>query len=319
MPVHAAAAALPDAARMSVYRGDAHTGELFHRFHSKQASMIHFTHAEIDHLITEDMPLHDETTRALDVPDVPGTLTYTARQPGVLAGLKPCLLMAQSLGLQAEPLAQDGAALLAQQPVLRLHGRAHALHVAWRQGMSVLEYLGGIASTTASMLRAARQVHPGIQLAATRKAFPGVRRWQQYAVLCGGGMVHRAGLSETILVFAQHQAFLPGLTVADIVRRAKAHSPEKFVMVEADDEAGALAAVHAGADGVQLDKMNPVQLGDLVPRLRQARSGRLVINAAGGIRVDNAAAYAATGVDILVTSHLYTAPAADYAAHMLAV
>jgi molybdenum transport protein len=106
--------------------------------------MIHFTHAEIDHLITEDLPLHDETTRALGVPDVSGTLTYVARQPGVLAGLKPCLLMAQHLGLRAEALAQDGSALQAQQPVLRLHGGAHALHVAWKQGMNVLEYLGGI-------------------------------------------------------------------------------------------------------------------------------------------------------------------------------
>jgi molybdenum transport protein len=219
--------------------------------------MIHFTHAEIDHLITEDLPLHDETTRALGVPDVSGTLTYVARQPGVLAGLKPCLLMAQHLGLRAEALAQDGSALQAQQPVLRLHGGAHALHVAWRQGMSVLEYLGGIASTTASMLRAARQANPQVQLASTRKAFPGARRWQQYAVLCGGGMVHRAGLSESILVFAQHRTFLPDLTVAELVQRAKTASPEKFVMVEADDEADALAAVHAGADGVQLDKMPP--------------------------------------------------------------
>ncbi len=282
--------------------------------------MIYFTHAEIDHLICEDLPLHDETTRALGLPDVPGTLTYSARQPGVLAGLKPCLQMAQSLGLRAEPLAQDGARLAAQQPVLRLHGNAHALHVAWKQGMNLLEYLGGIASATADLLQAARQANPGIQVAATRKAFPGARRWQQYAVLCGGGVVHLAGLSESILVFAQHRAFLPGVSVAELVARAKAASPEKFVLIEADDEADALAAVVAGADGVQLDKMLPEQLATLVPRLRQAsRASHLTLNAAGGIRLDNAAAYAATGVDILVTSSLYTASAADYAARMQAL
>jgi molybdenum transport protein len=94
-------------------------------------------------------------------------------------------------------------------------------------------------------------------------------------------------------------------------------SPEKFVLIEADDEADALAAVIAGADGVRLDKMTPAQLTALVPHLREARAGgHLTLNAAGGIRVDNAAAYAATGVDILVTSNLYTAPAADYAARM---
>jgi len=282
--------------------------------------MMYFTHAEIDQLITEDLPLHDETTRALAMPDVPGTLTFTARHTGVLAGLKPCLQMAQSLGLRAEPLAQDGASLAAQQPVLRLHGQAHALHVMWKQGMNLLEYLGGIASTTAALLHAARQTNPRIQVAATRKAFPGARRWQQYAVLCGGGMVHRAGLSESILVFAQHRAFLPGVSVAELVARAQAASPEKFVLIEADDEADALAAVQAGAHGVQLDKMLPEQLAALVPRLRQAsRVSHLTLNAAGGIRLDNAAAYAATGVDILVTSSLYTAPAADFAARMQAV
>lgn len=283
--------------------------------------MIHFSHAEIDHLITEDLPLHDETTRALGVPDVPGTLTYTARQAGVVAGIKPCVQMARHLGLVAEPLCPDGAAVAAMQPVLRVQGNAHALHTMWKQGMNVLEYLGGIATTTAHMLQAARLAHPAVQLAATRKAFPGARRWQQYAVLCGGGMVHRTGLSETILVFAQHRAFLPHLDVAELVRRAKAASPEKLVLVEAEDEADALAAVRAGADGVQLDKMPPPQLATLVPRLRLARAqsqshGHLTLNAAGGIRVDNATAYAATGVDILVTSNLYTAPAADYGAGM---
>jgi nicotinate-nucleotide pyrophosphorylase len=88
-------------------------------------------------------------------------------------------------------------------------------------------------------------------------------------------------------------------------------------LIEADDEADALAAVIAGADGVRLDKMTPAQLTALVPQLRQARTGgHRTLNAAGGIGVDNAAAYAATGVDILFTSNLHTAPAADYAASM---
>ena len=277
--------------------------------------MIHFTQAEIDHLILEDQPLHDETTRVIGMPDDAGSRTYVARQRGVVAGLRPCVQMARCLGLVAEPLLGDGAAVDAQQAVLRLHGTAHALHTAWKQGMNLLEYLGGIASTTAAMLQAARQVNPGIQVAATRKAFPAARRLQQYAVLCGGGVVHRAGLSETILVFAQHRAFMPEVSLQTIVERAKAASPEKFVLVEADDAADALAAVRAGADGVQLDKMAPPALAALVPELR-ALASHLTINAAGGIRPDNAASYAATGVDILVTSYLYTAPAADFAARM---
>lgn len=279
--------------------------------------MIHFSQAEIDHFILEDTPLHDETSRAIGLPNVKGSLTYVARQPGVVAGLLPCIQMARALGLTAEPLLEDGAVNEAGQAVLRLHGPAHALHVAWKQGMNLIEYLSGIAGTTAAMLKNARAVNPGVQIAATRKAFPGARRLQQYAVLCGGGVVHRAGLSESILLFAQHRAFLKDQALDAIVRRAKAASPEKFVLVESETATDAMAAASAGADAVQLDKMEPRALAEVVPQLRALRA-HLIISAAGGIRLDNAAAYAATGVNLLVTSNLYTACAADFAAHMRA-
>lgn len=173
---------------------------------------MYFTQADIDQLILEDLPLHDETTRALALPDGPGQLTYTARQAGVLSGLALPLRMAQSLdrNLRAEPLTTDGDAIASDQAVLRLHGNAHALHKVWKQGMNLLEYLSGIASTTAQIVSASRAVNPHIQVAGTRKAHPGVRKLQHYAVLCGGGMIHRAGLSETILIFAQHRVFCPG-------------------------------------------------------------------------------------------------------------
>lgn len=278
--------------------------------------MIHFTQAEIDQWILEDLPLHDETARVLGLPGTAGTLTYVARQPGVLAGMAPVVRLARTLGLQAEALAADGGPLQAGQPVLRLEGPAPALHAAWKQGMNLLEYLSGIASTTAAMVGAARAQNPAVQVAATRKAFPGARRLQQYAVLCGGGMVHRAGLSETVLVFAQHRAFLPALALGELVQRASNTCPEKFILVEADSPDDALQAAVAGADGVQLDKMQPPALAVLVPRLRALRP-HLTINAAGGIRPDNAAHYAATGVDVLVTSSLYTAAALDFGALMV--
>lgn len=279
--------------------------------------MIHFSQAEIDGLIQEDLPLHDETTRAIGMPDVPGTLSYLARQPGVVAGVAPCAQMARSLGLGVHSLVPDGEPVAAGQAVLQVQGRSHALHVLWRQGMNLIEHLSGIASATAAMLREARALQPHVQLAATRKAFPGARRLQQYAVLCGGGMVHRAGLSESLLVFAQHRHFMPDTALADLVRQARRASPEKFLLVEVVNAADALAAVRAGADGVQIDKMAPAALTPLVAELRALRPGQhLTVNAAGGIRQDNVAAYAATGADVLVTSHLYTAAAADYTAVM---
>ncbi len=134
-------------------------------------------------------------------------------------------------------------------------------------------------------------------------------------MLCGGGVVHRAGLSETILVFAQHRAFLPDLDLAALVARARAASAEKFVQIEAESAEEAVAAARAGADGVQFDKMAPERIAEVVPRLR-ALQPRIVICAAGGIRPDNAARYAASGADVLVTSNLYSARPADFGAVM---
>ncbi|WP_374407500.1 ModD protein [Hydrogenophaga sp.] len=277
--------------------------------------MMHFTQAEIDGFILEDLPVHDETVRAIRMPDLPGSLTYSARHGIVVAGVRPCVQLARSLGLEVEVLQPDGSVLASGGPVLRLHGRSHALHVAWKQGMNLLEHLSGVASTTAAMLGQARSVRPGVQLAATRKALPGSRRLLQYAVMCGGGTVHRAGLSESILLFQQHRVFIPDESVDELVRRARSNSPEKFVLVEASGVAEALLAADSGADGVQIDKMSPAALAGLVPRLRAIRP-ELVIAAAGGVRPDNVVAYAATGVDVLVTSSLYGAPPADFSAVM---
>ncbi len=279
--------------------------------------MLHFSQAEIDGWILEDLAVHDETSRALQLPRRAGVLDYVPREPGVLAGIAPCAALARALGLEAETLADDGDTLQPGRPVLRLRGPAPALHVAWKQGMNLLEHLSGIASATQRMLQAARTGAAAVQVAATRKSLPGARRLQQYAVLCGGGVLHRAGLSETILVFAQHRVFLGGLDIAALVARAKQASPEKFVLVEADGADAALQAARAGADGVQLDKVTPAQLAAWVPMLRAARE-QLVLVAAGGVRLDNAAAYAASGVDVLATSSLYAAPPLDFAAPMAA-
>lgn len=278
---------------------------------------MHVTHTEIDHWLLEDAPGHDETVHALDLPDQPGTLSYTPRQQGVVAGVQACAALARALGLQAQVLAGDGDAVGPGDTVLRLSGGAHALHLAWKQGMNLLEHLSGVATATASLVCLAQRAAPGVQVAATRKALPGARRWLQHAVRCGGGLVHRAGLSETVLVFEQHRVFLPGLGWPALVTLARSRSPEKKIAVEVATPEQALAAAQAGADTLQLDKFTPDALQPLVPRLRALAPGA-VLAAAGGIHAGNVAAYAATGVDVLVTSSLYHAPPLDFAARMAA-
>lgn len=281
--------------------------------------MMFFSQQEIDALILEDVPLHDETVRALAMPNVLGEMSIRAREAGVMSGMAVLVKMAKTLDCLVQVSIEDGESFELGELVVCVRGRAHDLHKLWKQGVCLLEYMAGVSSFTADLLTRARAVNPQVTLAATRKALPGSRKLLQQAVLHGGGMIHRAGLSETVLIFAQHRAFmLDGEDWQTMISRMKLSSPEKKIMVEAETEADALTIARLGADVLQLDKLTPAQLAELVPQIR-AISPHIRIGGAGGIRANNIADYAQSGVDVLVTSNLYKAPLCDFGVTMTAL
>lgn len=278
-----------------------------------------FSQHEIDALILEDLPLHDETVRALGMPNVRGEMSIRAREAGVMSGMRLLAKMASTLDCEAEVLIEDGESFDEGERVVCVRGRAHDLHKLWKQGVCLLEYMAGVATFTADLLAQARAVNANISLAATRKALPGSRKLLQQAVLHGGGVIHRAGLSETVLIFAQHRAFmLDDEDWASMIARMKLASPEKKIMVEAETAVDALTIASLGADVLQLDKLSAAELSDLVPQIK-ALAPNIKIGAAGGIRANNIADYAQSGVDVLVTSNLYKAPLCDFGVTMTAL
>ena len=278
-----------------------------------------FSQYEIDALILEDVPLHDETVRSLGMPNVRGEMMIHTREAGVMSGMRLLAKMARTLDCVAEVFVADGEDFESGELVIRVQGRAHDLHKLWKQGVCLLEYMAGVATFTADLLAKARTVNPNITLAATRKALPGSRKLLQQAVLHGGGMIHRAGLSETVLIFAQHRAFmLDGNDWHSMISRMKQASPEKKIMVEAETASDALLIAKLGADVLQLDKLSAAELKELVPQIK-AIAPHIHIGAAGGIRAHNIADYAAAGVDLLVTSNLYKAPLCDFGVTMTAL
>ena len=276
---------------------------------------MYFPQHEIDQILLEDTPLHDETSRALGLNDTLGKIEIRAREPGIVCGLRIAEKMARSLDLQYESDLQDGDPISPGLVVLSAQGSAANLHLFWKQALNIIEHLSGVAGYTHAMLTLARQHQPTIQVATTRKALPSARRFLQYAVLCGGGIIHRTGLSETVLLFAQHRAFYPDLSLRDLVTRLRQNSPEKRIMLEAETAQEALEAAQAGADQLQLDKFTPQELIVLVPQLKQHSPG-LVIAATGGVRLVTAEIYAKTGVDLLITSSPYHAKPADFGANI---
>ncbi|CAB1130063.1 Putative pyrophosphorylase ModD [Candidatus Hydrogenisulfobacillus filiaventi] len=271
-----------------------------------------FTGTELDALLAEDVPATDLTTDLLGVGDGPARITYRARIPLVAAvGVAGGLL--ERLGARVTAHAAEGARLDPGQVLLAAEGTAAALHAGWRAAGIVLEYAAGIAGATRQLVEAAQAVRPEVAVVATRKAFPGGRKLAWAAVQAGGGRPHRLHLSETVLVFPQHLAFIGGLE--GLVARLPAlrrQVPGQRLLVEVEDPEAARYLAGRGVDGIQFDKLPPEVLRTLVPELRKRDPG-LRLFAAGGIRAANAGAYAATGVDALVTSVMYHAPPADLA------
>jgi len=204
-------------------------------------------------------------------------------------------------------VAASGTALAPGSLILQAQGTAASLHRAWKAAQTLVEWASGISTATAAIVAAAN----GVAVACTRKNVPGTKTLSAKAVRAGGGVMHRLGLSETILIFAEHRLFLSEPPF-ETIQRLRHAQPEKKLAVEVADVTEALLWAQAGADVLQLEKFTPEEVAAC--RAALSDSGLRVhplLAAAGGIRADNAAAYVAAGADFLVTSSPYWAPPRD--------
>ncbi|MDC7787410.1 ModD protein [Rhodoplanes sp. TEM] len=264
----------------------------------------------LDALLADDVPLGDLTTHALGIAERPARMTFTARDPLVVALSEEAARLLGRAGAQVELFAPSGTEVGPGGPILAAHGPAGALHRGWKVAQTLVEIASGIATRTRAIVAAARAVAPDVAVACTRKAVPGAKALSIKAILAGGAVPHRLGLSETILVFDQHRRFLADLAPAEIVARLRRSVPEKTVVVEVDAVDEGIAWARAGADVIQAEKFSPEAIAALVAALKEAAPATIVA-AAGGIGPDNAAAYAAAGARVLVTSAPYTAKPRD--------
>lgn len=278
---------------------------------------MHIADAELDRLIAEDMPFGDLTTDALGLGDTPARITFAARSAQVACCTEEAARLLRRLGA-----AVTGAVVPSGTPcapgtlLLSAEGPGAALLGGWKIAQNLMEWTGGIATFTRDLVVAARVVAPGIAVATTRKTAPLTRAFAARAVLAGGGILHRLGLSETVLLFPEHRALLPaGTDLPGALARLRRHCPERSLVIEVNSVEDALAAAPA-ADVIQLEKLAPDDVRRVVAGIGRRADGRPRIAAAGGIGPANVTAYAATGADVLVTSAPYTAHPAEVQVHV---
>ncbi|PPQ35481.1 ModD protein [Rhodopila globiformis] len=272
--------------------------------------MIYVPDADIDRLIAEDSGFGDLTTTALGIGGEPGVMRFTTRHAMIVCAIEEAGRLLARLGAQVELAAGSGQWAEPGTPLLAAHGPAASLHAGWKAAQTLVEWASGIATGVRAIVDAARAQRPDIVVACTRKAAPFTRGLSIKAVHAGGGTMHRTGLSDTVLLFAEHRVFIADVDEAVVVARLRAAAPERKIAVEVSTPDAALAYAQAGADVLQLEKFSP-ELVSQVVRAIAGLPGRPLIVAAGGVNATNAAAYAIAGADVLATSAPYVAPPRD--------
>jgi nicotinate-nucleotide pyrophosphorylase (carboxylating) len=263
--------------------------------------------------LAEDVGGGDITTLATIAPDATANAVMIAREPLVVAGLPvaEAVFGELSTSIRISRTAKDGDQVAAGQSLLRVSGPAQAILTGERVVLNFVQRLSGVATLTRQYVDAIKGNRT--QILDTRKTTPGLRRLEKYAVTCGGGHNHRAGLFDRVLIKDNHLAALqqdkPN-PIAAAVRRAREKYSQQTIEVEADTLEQVEQALAAGADIILLDNMNLVQLRVAV----QQAKGRAKTEASGGVNLASVRQIADTGVDwISVGALTHSARAADIA------
>jgi nicotinate-nucleotide pyrophosphorylase (carboxylating) len=236
----------------------------------------------------------DVTARACIPEGARMRAVFAARKAGVLAGIDCVRLAVLAMDPQAAITLKlrDGEAFEAGAVLAEVEADACAFLAAERTALNLLGRLCGIATLTRAYVDAVAGT--GARIADTRKTTPGLRALEKHAVLCGGGLNHRFGLDDAILIKDNHVAVCGG--VGEAVRRAKAAAGHLMkVEVEVDGLDQLAEALVEAPDVIMLDNFSLADLREAVSRV----AGRVTLEASGGVNLETVRAIAETGVDVI--------------------
>ncbi|MDX6679651.1 MAG: hypothetical protein QOE31_3703, partial [Solirubrobacteraceae bacterium] len=256
--------------------------------------------------LAEDVGALDVTSAATVPADARAVATITQKAPGVVYGLDAAQVAFLTLDpdVAIERLGPEGEWRDPPAAVLRATGNARALLAAERTALNFLAHLSGIATLTARCVRAVEGTQT--KILDTRKTTPGLRALEKAAVRAGGGVNHRAGLHDMLLIKENHAAIAGG--VGPAVRAARAAFADLPLEVECSSAAEVDEALAAGAPRILLDNMRPDELRAIVALV----AGGAELEASGGIVFETLRAHAETGVDCISIGALtHSAPALD--------
>ena len=256
--------------------------------------------------IAEDLHGASDVTSVATIPEEQSAVAeFWNRKPGVIAGIPVVCAVLEICGItDYEIKKNDGESIPANSLLLTAKGNTQSLLLAERSALNFFGRLSGIATLTKSWVDAVADTKAAIR--DTRKTTPGLRELEKYAVRMGGGENHRFSLSDAALIKDNHVLAAGG--VANAFNLVKAKFPNLPLEVEVDSLQQLREVVEAGADLVLLDNMSIEECRAAV----EIVAGRAKLEASGGLILNNAHAYAKTGVDYLAVGALtHSAPVLD--------
>ena len=261
--------------------------------------------------LKEDIGVGDVTSQSMIGPNEMSQAVIVSRRQYVLAGgtIAKLVFAVVDPELSVHLLVKDGSRITTGEPVVHLQGRARSILAAERVALNFMQRMTGIATLTSQFVQKARPY--GVQVLDTRKTTPLWRVLEKYAVVCGGGVNHRMGLYDRVLIKDNHRAFWKRQkrgSLADAVSAARRKNPGLQVEVEVESESDLKNVLKSSPDWVLLDNM-PVSR---IRRCVQICRGKCKIEVSGGVSLKTIGRIVQTGVDAVSVGALtHSAPAAD--------
>ncbi|CQD14923.1 nicotinate-nucleotide pyrophosphorylase [Mycobacterium europaeum] len=253
--------------------------------------------------LDEDLRYGPDVTTLATVPaGAVATASMVPRDAGVIAGVEVALLVLDAVlagGYEVVHRVEDGARLQPGEPVLTVRADTRGLLTAERTMLNLVCHLSGIATTTAAWVDAVHGTKAKVR--DTRKTLPGLRALQKYAVRVGGGVNHRMGLGDAALIKDNH--VVAAGSVVDALRAVRDAAPDLPCEVEVDSLEQLDEVLAEKPELVLLDNF-PVWQTQMAVQRRDTRAPAVLLESSGGLSLENAATYAATGVDYLAVGAL---------------
>ena len=252
---------------------------------------------EIERFLQEDISNGDITSDLFIDSNSISDAQILSRESGLLSGRKELTQIFDHFKIKSDWSFQDGEYFDSNTQIVKLNGLSKSLLLSERVSLNLLGHMSGIATSTNHAVTITKKISPNTNISATRKTLPGLRKYEKYSVIVGGGLPHRYDLNEMILIKDNHHKLITNLKESVNTARDKIDSNKK-IELEVDSLESALNAVDLDVDIILLDNMTPEDISKFILKLKQISEPPLT-EASGGINFSNLESYASTQVDII--------------------